>query len=143
LTHYLDASVILPMLIKEPASGVVDAFMSNTEQELWVSDLAAAEIASALSRLVRTRSLPAIDAAACLSDFDAWRAAMTTPADIHTADARLAYIYVRRFDLALGAPDALHLAVSHRLGATLVTLDRRMATAARELGVAVEELKTT
>ncbi|HEX4077759.1 MAG TPA: hypothetical protein VHX61_02645 [Rhizomicrobium sp.] len=41
-----------------------------------------------------------------LADFDVWRATMSTPVDIHAADARLAHAYVRRFELMLGAPDA-------------------------------------
>jgi uncharacterized protein len=138
LTFYLDASVMLPILIKEPASAVVDAFMSAVQQEPWVSDFAAAEVASAVSRLVRTGRLQATDGTASLSDFDVWRAAMTRAAEIHAADVRLAGAYVRRFDLALRAPDALHLAIARRLDVALVTLDRRMAAAARELGVAVE-----
>ena len=60
---------------------------------------------------------------------------MSLPVDITASDARLAYIYARRFDLRLRAPDALHLAIACRLDATLVTLDRRLAEAARELGV--------
>jgi hypothetical protein len=138
LTRYLDASVMLPILIKEPASAIVDAFMSTVEQEPCVSDFAAAEVASAVSRLVRTGRLQATDGAASLSDFDVWRAAMTRAAEIHAVDVRLAGAYVRRFDLALRAPDALHLAIARRLDFALVTLDRRMAAAARELGVAVE-----
>jgi predicted nucleic acid-binding protein len=59
---------------------------------------------------------------------------------MHAADARLVYVYVRRFDLGLRAPDALHLAITRRLDATLVTLDRRLAAAANQLGVAVAEL---
>ena len=82
------------------------------------------------------------DASARLADFDAWRAAMSLPVDIGATDARLAYIYARRFDLRLRAPDALHLAIARRLDATLVTLDRRLATAARELGIAVKDLTT-
>ncbi|MBV9375949.1 MAG: VapC toxin family PIN domain ribonuclease, partial [Alphaproteobacteria bacterium] len=78
-----------------------------------------------------------------LADFDAWRAAATSAADVHAADARLAYIYVRRFDLGLRAPDALHLAIARRLDATLVTLDRRLAIAANQLGVAVEALRAS
>jgi uncharacterized protein len=142
LTCYLDATVMLPILIKEPASAAVDAFMSTVQQELWVSDFAAAEAASALSRLVRTGRLQATDGAARLSDFDVWRTAMTKPAEIHAVDVRLAAAYVRRFELALRAPDALHLAVARRLDVPLVTRDRRLAAAARELGVAVEELTT-
>ena len=82
------------------------------------------------------------DASAGLADFDAWRAAMSLPVDIGATDARLAYIYVRRFDLGLRAPEDLHLAIARRLDATLVTLDRRLATAARELGIAVKDLTT-
>ena len=131
---------MLPMLVKEPASTAVDAFMATAQQEVWVSDFAAAEVAAALSRLVRTAHLQATDAAARLSEFDIWRGAMTSAVDIQASDARLAYIYARRFDLALRAPDALHVAVARRLDAVLVTLDRRIATAARELGVTVEML---
>ncbi|MGO8710884.1 MAG: PIN domain-containing protein [Rhizomicrobium sp.] len=64
---------------------------------------------------------------------------MTSPVDMHAADARLANAFVRRCELMLRAPDALHLAISQRLNATLVTLDGRLASAARELGVSVTE----
>jgi len=40
------------------------------------------------------------------------------------------------FELRLRAPDALHLAIARRLDVSLVTLDRRMAAAAGELGIA-------
>ena len=129
---------MLPILVKEPTSAVVDAFMSTVQEELWVSDFAAAEVASAVSRLVRTGHLQATDGAACLSDFDVWRAAMTRPAEIRAVDVRLADSFVRRFDLALRTPDALHLAIVRRLELALVTLDRRLATAGLELGIAVE-----
>jgi predicted nucleic acid-binding protein len=84
------------------------------------------------------RLLTEEEGSARLADFDAWRAAASSAADMHAADARLAYVYVRRFDLALRAPDALHLAIARRLDSTLVTLDRRVAAAGRELGIAVE-----
>jgi hypothetical protein len=141
LSCYLDASVMLPILVKGPGSAVVDAFMAAVDQELLVSDFGAAEVASALSRLVRMGRLQSGDGMACLADFDAWRASMTGPADIHAVDVRLAAAHVRRFDLALRAPDALHLAIARRLDATLVTLDRRLAAVARELGIAIEELQ--
>ena len=78
------------MLVKEPESAIVDAFLSSVQQEPWVSDFAAAEVASAMSRLVRTGCLEATHGAPCLSDFDVWRAAMTRPAEIHPDDVRLA-----------------------------------------------------
>ena len=67
---------------------------------------------------------------------------MTLSAEIHAADIRLADAYVRRFDLGLRASDAMHLAIAWRLDGSLLTLDRRLAAAARELGVASEEPAT-
>jgi uncharacterized protein len=143
MSTYLDASFLVPTLIEEAVSDAVKAYLLATEQELLVSEFAAAEVASALSRLVRMRLLGTADAEARLSDFQAWRAAASSPVDIHPADARLAYTFVRRFELMLRAADALHLAITARLDASLVTLDRRLERAARELGIAVEVPRTS
>ncbi len=137
MSVYLDASVLVPRFVKEPGTAAVDAYLDRRTDELVISDFAAAEVASALSRLVRMRVLAEADAQMSLGDFEIWRAANSATADVHAADGRLAYAYVRRFDLTLRAPDALHLAIARRLEASLVTLDRRLASAARELGVAV------
>jgi hypothetical protein len=136
LSIYADASVLLPTLIAEPATEAVYDLLGADGQELLISDFAAAEVASAVSRLVRMAVLSDTDASARLADFDAWRTAMSSGVDIAASDARLAYIYVRRFDLGLRAPDALHLAIARRLDATLVTR-------AREMGIAVEVPKTS
>lgn len=138
MSAYLDASVVLPTLIAEPTTEAVYDCLGTGDRELLISDFAAAEVAAALSRLVRMALLTNADASARLADFDAWRETMSSPVDIREADVRLAYIYVRRFDLGLRAPDALHLAIARRLDATLVTLDRRLADAARELGVSID-----
>ena len=137
MSIYLDASLLVPTVVKEPTSGAVEAYL-KTRPERLISDFAAAEVASSLSRLVRTNLLTAAEAAGRLDDFEAWRAATSIPVEVHPADARLAYAYVRRFELNLRAPDALHLAISRRLDATLVTLDRRLARAAERLDIAVE-----
>lgn len=138
MTRYLDASVLIPVLVEEGASEAVDAYLAAHAEALVISDFASAEVASALSRLVRTGALDPQDAAERLADFDLWRAAATQTVDVVAADVRLANAYVRRFELMLRAPDALHLAVSARLGMTLATLDRRLLAAARALGVEAE-----
>jgi predicted nucleic acid-binding protein len=143
MSIYLDTSVLIPILVEEQVSGAVNAFLVATEHELLVSELAAAEVASALSRLVRMRLIATADALARLADFEAWRAAASSPADVHPADARLAYAYVRRFELMLRAPDALHLAIATRLEASLSTLDRRLERAAQQLGIEVEVPRQT
>jgi hypothetical protein len=93
LSSYLDPSVLLPTLITEPATEPVFDFLGADGEELLVSDFAGAEVASALSRLVRMALLTDADASARLADFDAWRAAMSLPVDIAASDARLAYVY--------------------------------------------------
>jgi len=138
LSLYLDASVIVPTLVKEPASGAVDDFLLAQAGAPVVSEFAAAEVASALSRLTRMGFLAPEAAQAHLHAFDAWRAAGTSDLDWRPADVRLASVFVRRFDLGLRAPDALHAAMCHRNDHTLVTLDRRLADAADALGVRVE-----
>lgn len=140
MSAYLDASAILPILIEEPGSTLVDRFITDADAALVVSEFAAAEVASALSRLVRTGLLEPADATDRLADFDAWRASATTDIDLQASDIRLAHIFVRRFDLMLRAPDALHAAICRRGDLTLVTLDRRLASAAAELGIRTELL---
>jgi len=140
LSAYLDASVVLPRLIEEPASAAVRHHLTTHRQERLISDFTATEVASALSRLVRMGLLTDAEGSARLADFDAWRAVTSSPADVQASDARLAYAYVRRFELVLRTPDALHLAIARRLDATLVTLDRRLARAAQELGITVQAL---
>jgi predicted nucleic acid-binding protein len=78
------------------------------------------------------------EASAALADFEIWRAGNSSPVEVHPADVRLAYAHVRRFDLALRAPDALHLAIARRAGAKLITFDRRLLAAASALGIAAE-----
>jgi len=135
VSAYLDASALVATLVREPGSVAIDAFLEQYDGTIGVSDLAAAEVASALSRLVRTHLIAEADAEARLSDFDAWRSVRAETIDLEPSDARLANTYARRFDLMLRAPDALHAAICRRLDLTLVTLDQRLAKAARELGI--------
>ncbi len=134
---YLDASVLMPTLVDEPASSAVAAFLLGSDEPLMVSEFAAAEVASGLSRLARIGRLTASAAASRLADFDSWRAGETEDAEFKAHDCRLANSYVHRFELKLRAPDALHAAICRRLGLRLVTLDRRLAAAARALNVDV------
>lgn len=142
MSVYLDASAILPTLIEEAASALVDRFMAELDEELIISEFAAAEVASALSRLMRTGLMDRDDASRRLSDFDAWRAAAARDLDLQASDVRLANVFVRRFDLMLRAPDALHAAACRREDHLLVTLDKRLAAAALELGIRVRLLAT-
>ena len=56
-------------------------------------------------------------------------------AQIAPEDVALATTFIRLPGVSLRAPDAIHIAAGHRLGATLLTLDHGMARAAAEIGV--------
>ncbi len=134
---YLDATVLLTIIIDEAAAPAADRFIDTWSGDLMVNYSAAAEVTSALSRIAHTRQITRDDAQDRLGDFDMWRAEATAQIDMNDSDMRLANAYVRRFELMLRAPDALHAAICRRNELTLVTLDRRLASAASQLGIAV------
>jgi predicted nucleic acid-binding protein len=56
-------------------------------------------------------------------------------ATLQPTDTAQAGSWLRRLDLVLRTPDALHLAIAARLGAPVATFDRGMEAAARNLGL--------
>ena len=71
------------------------------------------------------------------ANFDAWATRACEYIDTTPADMRRAEGIMRRLDLTLRTPDAIHVAIALRVGATLGTLDAKMASDARHLGVEV------
>ncbi len=138
MSLYLDASAIVPILFAELSSAALDSYLSATTERLVVGDLAAVEVNAAVARLVRMQLLTRDGAAAVLEEFDAWRATATVGVDIQSADFGPAILFVRHFELGLGAPGALHVAVCRRHGHRLFSLDRRLVAAAGALGVEVD-----
>jgi predicted nucleic acid-binding protein len=65
-------------------------------------------------------------------------AAHATITETQGEDFSAATVFLRRFDLGLRTPDALHIAIAARLGAKLVTFDVKMAAAAAALGLDVK-----
>lgn len=137
MSLYLDANILVALLTPEPLSERADDFVRDRSERLIVSDFAAAEFASAIARRVRMRETTIGDARKDLADFDVWAARSAERTDLGPGDVALATTYIRRLDLNLPAPDAIHIAIVRRLDATLATFDRQMAAAARALGMAV------
>ena len=137
MSCYLDANVLVALLVPEPLSARADAFLTSNLDVYLVSDLAAAEFASAVSRRVRMSEMSLADGRLVLSGFDGWAARSTRRIEVTAADIDCADGILRRLDLPLVTPDAIHIAMTQRIGATLVTFDRQMAASARALGAAV------
>ena len=132
---YLDVNVIVPLFAIDPLNERAEKALRGLHDDLIVSNFSAAEFSAVIARRVRTRDLRAGEARAAFSNFDTWCARHTQLVEIDSSDIAGATGLMRRLDLSLRTPDALHIAMVQRAGCKLLTFDRTMATAARTLGV--------
>lgn len=134
---YLDTSALVSLVLVDGHSETVLRWLDRTRSPLAISTFACAEFAAVLGRSVRMGALSSADADETLATFDAWLPAHARLTEVEPEDHRLAAILVRRYELGLRAPDALHVAMCRRLELPMLTFDALQAAAARQLGVAV------
>lgn len=132
---YLEPSALVSLFLPDRHTATIRTWLGQAPGPLAISTFGAAEFASALSIALRVGRLVTHQADRVLRVFDVWAASDAATLDIDPADHRAAASFVRRFDLALRAPDALHVALCRRLGLALVTFDQRQGAAAQALGV--------
>lgn len=137
MSLYLDASVIVPLFLKDALSARAFAVLRATKAALIISDWAGLEVSNVVARQLRIGALTKGQAEATLANFDTWRANSASSAETSGPDVVSATQFVRAFDLTLRGPDAVHLAIARRLGAALCTFDARMEKAAVALGLSV------
>jgi uncharacterized protein len=129
--------VVVALLTQDIFTPRADAYMRRHAPLLIVSDFASAEFASVIARRVRMRAITEHDARTLFATLDGWMSRNTELAETTSADVVAATGALRRLDLVLRTADALNIAITQRIGATLMTFDEKMATAAKALGVAV------
>ena len=134
---YLDASVIVALLTNDALTGRARQFLQSGPWTVFVSDYAAAEVASVVACRVRTGELTEAEARASFDSLDHWTRTFAQPVEAAPSDIAVAVGFIRRLDLTLRAPDAINIAIAGRLGLALATFDRGMASCAVTLGVAV------
>ena len=135
MSLYLDASAVMAVVAEEDANALVDPVIRNAGTSVLLSEFCLAECSAAVSKLAHMRIRTIGEADLLLDRLDRWAAALSNRTAIENSDVTQATGLVRRHELKLRAPDAIHIAAAHRLGATLVTLDRGMARAATALGL--------
>lgn len=133
--NYLDASAFVSPFVADRHTAAIRGFLRAERPTVGISDFASAEFASAIARRVRMARLTAEQGGHLLNVYDGWTAANAETLEVEPADVRVASAFVRRLELGLRAPDALHIAICHRLELPLLTFDERQATAAGRLGV--------
>lgn len=135
---YLDASVIVSAITKEPRTEAVQRWLANQgDNELCISGWTITEVASALSMKVRMGHLGVNEAAHLQRN---WRTALADglkKMPVVSEAFERAVNTLANHALGLRAGDALHIAIADLNGCNLATLDKVMASAARQLGVEV------
>jgi uncharacterized protein len=130
---YLDASVLVPLFRVEARTTIINQLLIETNEDLLISDFAIGEFGATLGRLVRTAELTFEDANDRLAKFDTWQVAACETATTDARDVKIASLLVRQFALQLRMPDALHVVIARRTGSRLVTADRRLFDACRQI----------
>ena len=119
----VDASVAVKLLVDEPDSDAARE-LASSGQDLHAPRLMASEVANALWRKARLGQIERADAGAAL--------ALLSDMPVRWNDDETVSADAVRLALAFDYPvyDCMYLALAHRIGATVVTADRRFVTAA-------------
>ena len=135
--RYLDTSVLAAYYCPEPLSEVAEKYIAGPRQPA-ISRLTEVELASAVSRKIREKSLSQRDGFRILNEFQSHiDNGLFHYLPIESRHYRLAKSWISRFATPLRTLDALHLAVSASSDIELLTADVRLADSARHFGIEV------
>ena len=132
---YLDTNLLVALVVNEPASGRVDAWLSaQAGEQITTSLWALMETTSALGIKVRRRDITQKTAAVAAALLEQQVLPMLELIDVTSATFMRGEVLLRSTELGLRAGDALHLAICLGIDpSVLATADARLHAAAVKL----------
>ncbi len=127
---YLDTSVLVATFTREAATERMQNWLGEQAAgELAISAWTHVEFAAALRFKVATGQINEAQRSSAMRGFAGMCDAVLTTWAVEISDMETAALVAAIDEFGLRAPDALHLAMARRRGATLCTLDHKLAQA--------------
>lgn len=139
LRVYLDTSVVVAAITREPHTERARAVLGLAAVELVISDWTINEVSAALSLMERIGALAEVERRIALRTFQQLAQESLVVEHMVPADFVMAAALADRSSPAVRAGDALHIALVQRTGAALATFDAAMARVAAEHGLEVRD----
>lgn len=131
----LDCSLALAWALPDETSKRADQFLAGVSRKnvLWVPALWWYEVSNALMMAQRRQRLSEADRMRSVELYGM----LPIQTDAHLSPDTMLHLHVLAWEHDLSAYDAAYLELARRRGLGLATLDRRLATAARRVGIKV------
>jgi predicted nucleic acid-binding protein len=142
MARYLDTSLLVALLIREPGTMKAQDYLSSVREHPWlISPWTNTEFSSALALKERVGTILREERLASLEEFRRFCRLRLEMVPMEAADFEQAARLCDSSRAPLQAGDALHLAVCRRNRGILATMDSALAAAAKEAGVALELIR--